>query len=527
MVINTAPSNGKTGSRPASGPGGPVAMAAPDLMLLDALPDAVLVFDGNERLVAANAAFGAAFPGLRDFLSENVDAEQLFGAMTVYLAPVSVQGMPALLDERLRRLRQPGQRWRQRLSSGAILEIEDRALADGGRLTCYRDVTRQANEHSLLNQRLAAVEAMQDGILIADPEGRLIYANQALASLLGADEASGLMGRAWLALVSPDSAEHLRDEVLPALPNIRHWQGEIDGAAAGGGRIPLEISMTQLEEEGVIVVARSLAEQKAQEAERARLQRQFFESQKMEALGNLAGGIAHDFNNIISCIMGYATFLSEDLEGTEAADFAESILTASERARSLVGQILSYSRRAPTEKKRVCPAAILRETAGLLRATLSPRIELKVSLPDRELETVGDATQIGQVLMNLAVNARDALPDSAGTIELSLAVRGAVTPDTDGPPPVTVGEPACPPEETGRWLAITVRDTGQGMPRDLMERIFDPFFTTKGESGGTGLGLAAVHGIVLEHSGALIAESAPGLGSTFTVLLPEAGPNAP
>lgn len=508
-----------------------------DHALLNALPDAVLLFDAQERLAGANAAFRRLFPGLDEVLDEPVQADFLFAAMSVDLVPASIQGSPALLDERLARLREPGQPWRQLLASGRIIEIEDRVVAGGGRLSCYRDVTRHASEFSMLSQRLAAVETMQDGIIITDATGDLLYMNQSLAGLLGFSEAATLTGRPWLQFLTRFSARRLRTEIMPALPNTRHWRGEVDGMTAPGSEIPLELSMTQLEEGGAIIVVRSLVEQKAQARERARLQEQFFEAQKMEALGTLAGGIAHDFNNILSCIMGYASFLREDLPPDETgAGYASNIILAAERARALVGQILSFSRRAPTERAVFAPAKVMTETAGLLRATLSPRVKLDLTLPESEAQTLGDATQIGQVLMNLAVNARDALPESGGTIAMSLSVREAPSAPLPkkagrGIASITIGDAANPLDGSGKWLAMTVRDTGGGIPKETLSRIFDPFFTTKGEHGGSGLGLAAVHGIVLEHGGALTVTSSTGTSSTdqgseFTVLLPLAGDTA-
>lgn len=489
--------------------------------LLDALSEAIVRFDASERVVGANAAFREMFAGLDDVLGEAATAETLFAALTVHLAPAIVQGAPALLDERLRRLRSPGPPWRQFLTDGRIVEVEDRDLPCGGRLTCYRDVTRQVSEFSHLSQRLSAVESMEDGIAILDKDGALDYVNPAMVDLFGFDDAQHPMRRPWLDLLTEPSAELLAQEVLPALSNTHRWRGEVMAVRATGDEIPLEISITQLDEGGAVVVARSLVEQKENAAERARLQAQFFGAQKMEALGTLAGSIAHDFNNMLTSIMGYATFLIDDLPAeTRQSGYARHILTAGERAQSLVAQILSFSRRGESTHRSFAPASILQETATFLQAMLPPRIDLSLQIEDEHLQANGDPTQIAQVIMNLAVNARDAMPKTGGNISLVLRDVRSDNPAGSIEPSASFGNLTVLPEGSDRWLCLAVSDSGDGMSPDILARIFEPFFTTKGDGGGTGLGLAAVQGIVIEHGGGMTVSTEPGKGSTFSVYLP-------
>lgn len=487
--------------------------------LLDALPEAVLLFDEAERLVGHSPSFTDLFPGLDDLMREQVTADALFAAVTVHLAPAMHQGNSPHLDERLRRFREVSPPWRQFLADGRIVEIEDRPLPDGGRLSSYRDVTRQAVEFSLLSQRLAAIEALGDGVLIAQPDGRIDFINKAMAALLGIERQDASAGLQWLDLLTPESGARIERDVLPALPNIHSWRGEVAGLLPDKGTVPLELSISELEEGGVIAVARSLEEQKAQAAERARLQAQFFGAQKMETLGTLAGGIAHDFNNILASIVGYATFLAEDLKpGGQEAGYAQNILTASERAKSLIGRILAFSRRTNSGDDVFSPADVLRETALFLQSMLPPSVDLIVNLPDRSPVCRGDASQIGQVVMNLAVNARDALPKTGGTISMALSDE---FPDSLEPTADTVvigdrtalkrGEP---------HQCLSVSDNGSGIDSKTLARIFEPFFTTKGDRGGTGLGLAAAQGIIAEYDGVLVVHSRPGEGTTFSLLLP-------
>lgn len=499
----------------AAGPDG-----VPAEVLLDALSDAIVRFDADECVIGANAAFRSLFSGLEDLLTESVTAETLFAALTVHLAPATVQGTPALLDERLRRLREPGPPWRQFLADGRIVEVEDRDLPNGGRLSCYRDVTRQVSDFSHLSQRLSAVESMEDGIAILDSDACLDYVNPALVRLLDLVDGQNKIGGKWTGLLNRSSASHLETIVLPALPNTRHWRGEVAAIKSSGGEIPLDISLTILDEGGAVVVARSLVEQKANEAERARLQAQFFGAQKMEALGTLAGSIAHDFNNMLTSIMGYATFLIDDLKQESAQrGYAQNILTAGERAQSLVAQILSFSRRGEAGHRPFQPAAIVLETATFLRAMLPPRMALELAIENEDLLAMGDPTQIGQVVMNLAVNARDATPKDGGTIRLSLTERSPWAQEQGAQANATVGMPNLKAHD-GRWICLAVSDAGAGMSQSVLDRVFEPFFTTKGEGGGTGLGLAAVRGIIVEHGGGVIVQSNPGQGTLIEAFLP-------
>ncbi|MEO1249232.1 MAG: ATP-binding protein [Pseudomonadota bacterium] len=489
--------------------------------LLDALSEAIVRFDADERVVGANVAFRELFVGLDDLLDEAVTAETLFAALTVHLAPAVVQGAPALLDERLSRLRSPGPAWRQFLADGRIVEVEDRDLPCGGRLTCYRDVTRQVSDFSHLSQRLSAVESMEDGIAILDGRAVLDYVNPAMVQLLGFADAQSQMGRPLFDLLSRQSACQLKEDVLPALPNTHRWRGEVTALRATGEEIPLEISITQLDEGGAVVVARSLVEQKANAAERARLQAQFFGAQKMEALGTLAGSIAHDFNNMLTSIMGYATFLMDDLPlDSRQNGYARHILTAGERAQSLVAQILSFSRRGESAHRAFFPASIMRETATFLQAMLPPRIDLALHIADEDVQTAGDPTQIAQVVMNLAVNARDAMPKTGGRIDLTLVEQEPQAQTSDSALFASFGNLSALPEGSDRWLCLSVSDNGKGMSQETLDRVFEPFFTTKGDDGGTGLGLAAVQGIVVEHGGGTTIATEPGKGSTFCVYLP-------
>ena len=238
---------------------------------------------------------------------------------------------------------------------------------------------------------------------------------------------------------------------------------------------------------------------------------QLRQAQKLEALGTLSGGIAHDFNNILAAIIGFGELLEGHVtKGSRYERHLKRILEASLRGRDLVRQLLTFSRKVEQEKKPVLLSSIVRETVKLVRATTPATIDIKLGSVTESGLVLGDPTQIQQVLMNLCTNAVHAMMEKGGTLNIELS-DFSVSPSNGNPLDI----------EPGLYMKLTVRDTGIGMPPDIMDRIFDPFFTTKGLGAGTGLGLAVVLGIVKQSNGYIAAESEPGRGSTFTVYFPK------
>jgi PAS domain S-box-containing protein len=235
------------------------------------------------------------------------------------------------------------------------------------------------------------------------------------------------------------------------------------------------------------------------------------QTQKMEAIGTLAGGIAHDFNNILTAILGYTELTLRELaDNTRAQQNLQHVLTAGKRARDLVQQILTFSRKSEPERKPVPLHAVIKDALKLLRASLPTTIAICQHLDEDVGTVLADPTQIHQVLMNLCANAEYAMRETGGLLEVCLD-----TVQLDAPlrsRPLTL-----PP---GPYVRLTIRDTGHGMSADIMARIFEPFFTTKGVGQGTGMGLAVVHGIVTSHGGDITVQSTPNKGTTFTIYLP-------
>ena len=261
----------------------------------------------------------------------------------------------------------------------------------------------------------------------------------------------------------------------------------------------------------VVAIYEDVTESKKAEEERTKLEAQLLQSQKLEAIGTLAGGIAHDFNNILMAIMGFAELAREDLPpGSPAAASVDQVLMASERAKKLVRQILSFSRREEPNKIPLEVASLAQEVFTLLRASIPTTVEMRLEEPLARDQVLADPVQIQQVLMNLCANAAQALERKGGVLGVGLK---RVELDTETAHAYALLEP-------GSYLCISVSDTGEGMIREVQNRIFEPFFTTKPAGRGTGMGLAVAHGIAVSHRGMITVYSEPGKGSKFNVYLP-------
>ncbi len=254
-----------------------------------------------------------------------------------------------------------------------------------------------------------------------------------------------------------------------------------------------------------LAVERRVAEERG-----AELENQLRQSQKMEAMGQLAGGIAHDFNNILSVIRNYAVFVRDEFSpNNPAREDVEEIVQASDRARDLVRQLLTFSRKDMANPQVLDLNDTVTDAQKLFRRTMRENLSLSVELAPGHPSTKMDPGQLDQVLLNLVVNARDAMPEG-----------GSLTISTGHETVEGVVNRLHPKLQSGRYVSLSVTDTGCGMTEDVRARIFEPFFTTKGPGEGTGLGLAMVYGIVDAAGGHVAVESTPGRGSTFTLYLP-------
>jgi signal transduction histidine kinase/CheY-like chemotaxis protein len=296
------------------------------------------------------------------------------------------------------------------------------------------------------------------------------------------------------------------------------------------------------QEDSLALLEKQLEDIQKAEKDKQALQEQLHQAQKLEAVGRLAGGIAHDFNNILASMNGYAEFLTDDLkEGGAQHGFAVNILKAGKQARELVDKMLAFSRRESDEIQNMSLAATIDEALSMLKVSLPKSVNVTANVEDKDYIVVGNPTSISQAIMNLCLNAKDAMPNEKGNLMVSLGLADMSyfetleeqedLPSTNDTPLINIADvsPVHTCLSMGKiardqdYLCLSVADDGTGMTRVIMENIFEPFFTTKPVNEGTGLGLAMVHGVIASHQGAMQINSIAGKGTRFDLLFPTIG----
>jgi PAS domain S-box-containing protein len=388
--------------------------------------------------------------------------------------------------------------------------LEAIAAQVGGLLA--RFWTNEALKESEGQYRLLA-ENISDVIWTVDIEtGGLRYVSPSIRNLTGFTPGE-VMQMPVSELVSPETLEKAQGL----------FESQI-GAVKSGAFEPITVEMGLLAKDGGVISTESrmsavyaadgtplyLLGLTRDVSERRRLEEQLRQSAKMQAIGELAGGVAHEFNNMLTGILGYANMLRLTAEpGTSVHESARTIEKAAERAADLTRKLLGFARRGRQRRESVDLNGVIREVVSLLRQTISETIHVSCEMNVEDLVVIGDSGQLEQVLLNLALNARDAMPSGG---DLAFATGIAELTESGNIP-----EPDVKP---GRFAFVTVADTGSGITQEDMHRIFEPFFTTKGQGRGTGMGLAMVYGTVRNHGGFTTVESKPGEGSTFKVYIP-------
>ncbi|GID90996.1 histidine kinase [Amorphoplanes digitatis] len=373
---------------------------------------------------------------------------------------------------------------------------------------------RQIGEQQLAEGRARLAEIVRssgDAIITGSLDGTITGWNPAAERVYGytAKEAIGNS----VAIVGGPV-----DEQVPLVQLVRNgWAGDFEAERKrkDGSPVPVSVSVAGLRDRDgglfeVCATHRDLTGQRAVEARERLLSDRSAQAERLESLGKLAGGVAHDFNNLLSIILNYTDFAIEQGagEGTAQDDLAR-VRGAADRARMLCRQLLIFARSEPANAEAIDLNLILADSRDLLAPMLGEHIELSVNRAQQPLLVHADRTQLDQVLLNLIINARDAMPQG-GAILVEVG-------DTEIDEDQAGAQPAIRP---GHYAELLVRDTGTGMPPEVAAHIFEPFFTTKSNDRGTGLGLATVYGIVTKAGGAINVESEPGAGTTFRLLLP-------
>ena len=405
-------------------------------------------------------------------------------------------------------------RFDDKTSDGRILDTRVQPLLDRTGQVCriavyVTDVTHQVRTEQDRFLLASAIEQAAEAVVIMDPNLIIRTVNQTFEEMTGysAREARGMpverlyVGRRQQAVLRRISATLARGD---------SWSGRSVNTRKDGSLVLVAKTVSPIRgRRGAIHGFVSLWRDETREAE---LEKQLRHAQKMEAVGTLAGGIAHDFNNVLGPIILHSELGLGMLEADEPAraHFGH-ILDAAERARGLVNQILKLSRRAESDE--TIPfrlSLLLKECLKLLRPTLPSSIRIETELSTDRDVILADPTEIHQLIMNLATNAAHAMEDTGGALTFRVGLSHQEETVTG------VLSQAAP----GRYVALTVADTGKGMDPAVREHIFDPFFTTRGDRRGTGLGLAVVHNIVTGLGGAVLVDSEPGKGASFLILLP-------
>jgi PAS domain S-box-containing protein len=366
------------------------------------------------------------------------------------------------------------------------------------------------------------LEAAPDAVVCVDSDGGIVLVNAQTERLFGYRREE-LVGQPVEILVpDPIKASHPARRagyVADPRPRAMGEGMELAARCRDGSTFPAEISLSTIDtDEGVLVMAavRDVTERLELQAGRERLQNHLNQSQRLESLGQLAGGVAHDFNNLLAVISSYAAFVAEEVAidapqaGWESVrDDIHQIEQAAQRAAGLTRQLLAFARREVIQPRVLDLNDTIADVEQLLIRTLGEHVVLATELAPEPCPVLADPGQIEQVLVNLAVNARDAMP-GGGQLTIKTA-----TADVDAD--YAAGRAVLVP---GRYVNLKVSDTGTGMPQEVISKAFEPFFSTKTKTGGTGLGLATVYGIITQAGGYVQIYSEPGLGTVVTILLP-------
>jgi PAS domain S-box-containing protein len=386
-------------------------------------------------------------------------------------------------------------------------ELEQRVKERTAQLQKSEEISRQ---------RLSEIEGYYEtapvGIGILDPQLRYIRVNQKLAEINGIPQREHI-GRTVGEVVNQKAADWFK-RVMPRIMQsgeaIKDVEVARDGIGYPGVQKITKASIFPLKDQqgepvAIGVIVEDITEKK-------RLEEQLHQAYKMEALGTFAGGIAHDFNNILAAVIGFCELARDKIPETSPAHrHLDRVFTAGLRGRDLVRQILAFSRQTPLEQRALQLGSLVKDTLKFLRASIPATIHIQANTRSSSHFVFADPTQIQQVVMNLCANAAHAMSKSGGTIAIDV---GGVSFSSHEDSPAPTLNP-------GRYVKLSVADTGEGMTADVAGKIFDPFFTTKKPAEGTGLGLSVAHGIVANHGGAITVWSEPGRGSIFTVYLPE------
>jgi len=383
------------------------------------------------------------------------------------------------------------------------------AAGSTGMIGISRDLTKRIQMEQEVKRLAVAVEQSTESIMIADVNGVLLYVNSAFETITGyaSDE---VLGQAPYLFKSDKHDDEFYQTLLATISAGSKWEGRISSCKKDGALFDVEATIYPiLDDSGEMVnyvaISRDITQEMA-------IEKQMRQTQKMNAIGELAGGVSHDFNNILTAILGYVALCMNTVEeDSKVRGYLKEVVKAGDRAAKLVRQILTFSRQEEQDFHSVSLQSVIQDSISMVQTTIKSNIAVEVEIDKQCGPVFGETTQIQQVMVNLCTNAVHALGKEEGSlrvvlkqVELLGKKHGERTVDLD----------------PGLYACVTIGDTGCGMSPETLERIFEPYYTTKKKGEGTGFGLSIVHGIVRKHNGFIAVESELGQGTTFTLYLP-------
>jgi hypothetical protein len=383
-------------------------------------------------------------------------------------------------------------------------------IGDDGEFKGYvgtlTDITERKLSEGKIRFQASLLDQVRNSVIATDLDENIIYWNKYAEEIYQWKEEE-VLGKHVIDVVVPEEFRKGVGEMMRSTADTGHWEGDVLGKKKDGTTFPVYLVLSAVRDDngkviGCVGVGADITEKKM-------LERRLLRAQRLESIGTLAGGIAHDLNNILQPIMLSIQLLKPGISGEKYERILNVVESSAERGADLIKQVLSFARGVDSTKQSLNVKYLISDVLKIMKETFPKSIEIK-TYTDGEIRNIsGDYTQLHQVLLNICVNARDAM--QAGG-ELSISTRNVSTGEDDGGDYYGM--------EPGEYVEITISDTGSGIPPEVMDKIFDPFFTTKAQDKGTGLGLSTAYGIIKEHGGHIHAESVIGRGSKFIICLP-------